>query len=401
MPKSILYLGGFELPDKNAAAQRVIANGKLFTSIGYQVFYLGVDREVLPAVGLMETARIVNGFQSWSVNYPQSIPDWFNYLSNISSVQEIIEKHLSSAPFAIIAYDYPSFALARLKSYCKKNGIALIADSTEWYVVSGGLLFRILKATDTILRMRWLQPRLDGLIAVSRYLYEYYAKRMKNVLLLPPLVDLTDEKWQFEEESQSSCCRLIYSGSPGSGGKDRIDKIIKALAVLKDTTPCNFSLAVVGITEKQYMENFGQDSLPDTLREQVKFFGRIPHKEAIQAVKRSDYSIFIRDDTRVSRAGFPTKFVESISCGTPVLTNATSNISEYLNVGENGYILDVTTEQSLIDSLFRALSLSREEMSAMRQECLKVRAFDYLTYKNESQRFLDQVDGSLPQGSHQ
>ena len=42
--KAILYIGGFELPDKNAAAQRVVANGKLFTELGYSVYYIGVLR---------------------------------------------------------------------------------------------------------------------------------------------------------------------------------------------------------------------------------------------------------------------------------------------------------------------------------------------------------------------
>ena len=35
MNKSILYLGGFELPDKNAAAQRVMANAKLLREMGF------------------------------------------------------------------------------------------------------------------------------------------------------------------------------------------------------------------------------------------------------------------------------------------------------------------------------------------------------------------------------
>ena len=41
--KNVLYIGGFKLPDKNAAAQRVIANGKLFVKAGYNVHYIDVD----------------------------------------------------------------------------------------------------------------------------------------------------------------------------------------------------------------------------------------------------------------------------------------------------------------------------------------------------------------------
>ena len=42
--EKILYIGGFELPDKNAAAQRVVANAKALKKIGYEVLFLGVTK---------------------------------------------------------------------------------------------------------------------------------------------------------------------------------------------------------------------------------------------------------------------------------------------------------------------------------------------------------------------
>ena len=43
--KQIIYWGGFELPDKNAAAHRVMANAKLFRQFGYEVVFLGMSSE--------------------------------------------------------------------------------------------------------------------------------------------------------------------------------------------------------------------------------------------------------------------------------------------------------------------------------------------------------------------
>lgn len=42
----ILYIGGFELPDKNAAAQRVVSNAKLCRDLGYEVTLIGVDKSI-------------------------------------------------------------------------------------------------------------------------------------------------------------------------------------------------------------------------------------------------------------------------------------------------------------------------------------------------------------------
>ena len=42
MKGSIIYYGGFALPDKNAAANRVVSNGKLFDSLGYKTIFWSI-----------------------------------------------------------------------------------------------------------------------------------------------------------------------------------------------------------------------------------------------------------------------------------------------------------------------------------------------------------------------
>ena len=42
----VLYLGGFELPDKNAAAQRVLSNAKLLREMGHDVTFAGISKDI-------------------------------------------------------------------------------------------------------------------------------------------------------------------------------------------------------------------------------------------------------------------------------------------------------------------------------------------------------------------
>jgi len=39
----IIYYGPFQLPDKNAAAHRVINNAKLLRELGYETVFLGCN----------------------------------------------------------------------------------------------------------------------------------------------------------------------------------------------------------------------------------------------------------------------------------------------------------------------------------------------------------------------
>ena len=57
----------------------------------------------------------------------------------------------------------------------------------------------------------------------------------------------------------------------------------------------------------------------------------------------------------VCQSGFPTKFVESLSFGRPVIANGTSDILCYLKDGYNGYVVNDFSIKSLVDTLNKVL----------------------------------------------
>ncbi|MEB0262952.1 MULTISPECIES: glycosyltransferase [unclassified Mucilaginibacter] len=388
--KQILYIGGFELPDKNAAAQRVIANGKAFRDLGYSVYYLSSDRAVSKITKLEDTKDIFEGFTYYRLKYPVNTIDWFLYMLSINDVKSIMDL-LNNLKF-IVAYNYPAIALLRLKYICEKNNIALISDCTEWYVPQGNILFKIVKGADTFLRMRVVQRKLDGVIAISKYLYDYYAPRMKNVIQLPPMVDLASVKWAANVlKDEDDAIKLVYAGSPGVGAKDRIDIIISTLSTIRVSIKNKLLLNVIGLTKEQYLNSFNKQPPINDIDKFVSFKGRLSHEDALMQVKRADYAIFIRDNNLVNTAGFPTKFVEAFSCGIPILANASSNITDYLKNGETGYVLDTTNTRLFCNSLIIPLSLNKFQISTMKNNILKKRLFDYKNYLTPISSFLDSV----------
>lgn len=390
---NILYIGGFELPDKNAAALRVLSNAKLLKLLGYTVSFIGLKLNSVS--GNTQELMLESGtFKVWNLKYPSTNIEWFQYLTGISNILKIVDKNYPGNPAAIIAYNYPAIALIRLRFYCKKNNIKLIGDCTEWYIASGNLFFKIIKILDTSLRMRFIHKRLDGLIVISSYLYRFYKPFIKNLIILPPLVDKADKKFSNIQNTSDINKTLVYAGSPiygKKGIKDRIDKIILALSHVKQQYDITVNLIVIGISLIDFIENYGKNSIPGNIKESIDFRGKIPHNEVLQIINKADYSCFLRNKDRVTTSGFPTKFVESVQCGTPVLTNETSNISDYLINGELGFLLDVTTPQTLADSLFKAISQPADKIKAMKQKCLEFDIFDFHRYKNNFEAFMNKI----------
>lgn len=90
--------------------------------------------------------------------------------------------------------------------------------------------------------------------------------------------------------------------------------------------------------------------------------------------------LFLREDNLVNNAGFPTKFVEAITAGTPVLTNSTSNIKDYLLIGKYGYILNSKSNTDLKMDLIEALNQTSEHIEKMKVECSHSQLFNYKNF---------------------
>lgn len=369
MSKTIVYIGGFELPDKNAAAHRVLSNAKILREIGYKVVFIGVDKSLKQNSNIFNTQCEVQGFESYSVPYPKGSKSWFEFLTDISSYIKVIEQQNNVE--MLILYNFQALALKKLMTYCGKNNIKCCADVTEWRSTKGeNIVYRIIKGSDTLIRMKLLHKKLDGLIVISNYLKDYYAGN-RNVVLIPTLVDISEEKWNNPYSKSRDELLLTYAGNPGY--KDRIDVLIKAIG--KTHRPCR--LDIIGITENQFLTYYPnmKDDIQD---ERIIFHGRVSHIEALSFVKKANYSCFFRENDRVSNAGFPTKLSEAITCGTPVITNDTSDIRKYVNCGCNGYLL------SAIDSVEIANILENAKPEIIVDKEL----FEYKKYKEEFEEFL-------------
>lgn len=366
MKKKILYIGGFELPDKNAAAQRVMANARLLREMNFDVSFIGISKDIENAPSL------VDGFESTPVPYPNSTVKWFKQITTFVDSKEIINRN----PDYVILYNFPAVASLKILRKCHKHGIKVIHDLTEWESAISYSPREIVHWLDINLRMRYAVKKMDGVIAISRLLFDYY-KKYTQTILVPPTVDLCATKWNRERKLFSNNPKkLVYAGSIGMGNKDRLDMIIEVLKSHKDIT-----LDVIGLSQQQYVNAFGKES---PLSENVHFWGRISHNEAVLAVQNADFQLLIREDTLKNNAGFPTKFVESMSCCTPIIATPTSNICDYLKDGENGFI--VSASKSLDDVFYGISVLSSEEIIKMKEACRLFEGFDYRNYKTELEK---------------
>lgn len=363
--ETIIYIGSFEMPDKNAAAHRVLNNARNLRELGLNVVFVGLNENA--DTEFLKTKYEYDSFEIYEIKCGSA----FDKIIKFSSFEWLEELFLRYKTSAIIAYDYYALGLYKLKKLCNKKGIPLIADTDEWFAGSWKSVEGIVRKIDSALRMRVIQPKVDGIIAISQFLYDYYCKKLPTVKI-PPLVDCNDEKYKGGN-TENEVPTLVYSGSP-SASKEALGDVVKALNRLADIP---FKLKVVGVTREAFKQIYNVD-IND---KKFEFLGRVSHKDALDAVKSSDYSLIIRPVSRVTMAGFPTKFAEAISCGTAVIANNTSDLANYLKDEKNGYLVsNENLEQDL------RVILSQKSVPEVERQ-----TFDYRNYKNSFEQFLTDI----------
>ena len=375
----ILYVGNFELPDKNAAAHRVLNNAKLFRELGYHTVFLGINKVLAPESQQdisKQKPTIIQGFDSYVEPYPRSALKWTERAVGIGNVRKLYERYPETK--CIIYYNYGAMAMWRAKRFFSRRSIRVLADLTEWYYPGTR---NPLKKLELYLRMKVVPFRLDGLILVSRFFEKYYAGA-KSVFV-PPLVDGEDEKWQCEpfvyDEEQ---IHFAYAGDMKN--KDKINCFLEALDLFSEKR--NYILRIAGVTKTEYLfYNPEYKDLLDRLGNRVCFLGRISHQESIRVTKSSDYYVFFRDKTIYNQAGFPTKFTEAVTCNTHVITNKTSNIEEFFTE-DTVFLLEVPS----IDNIQSVLKgILTDPVKKDKTQSISNSPFDYRNFVLTMRQFLE------------
>ena len=299
-------------------------------------------------------------------------------------------------PEAIILYSGYTPYLLQFTGWARRRKIPCVFDAVEWYSAANFWKFAVSPYLwNTEFAMRVLIPRLDSIIAISSSLERYYQSRGLRVGRVPPLFDSEEIVPASPTTDRQNTLRLAYCGSPGN--KEMLDTVIDAVVTLNNKTR-KISLEIAGPSKSDVhncpsIRTHGV-ALPDYLR----VYGHVSHDRSLKIVGRSDFSVFLRPINRVTTHGFPTKFVESLAVGTPVIANLTSDLADHLRDGETGLVCPAPTRDSLLETLERALLFDDQAYLALRNAARleAERSFAHIKYADKLLGLIERPSTGAP-----
>lgn len=378
----IVYTGPFSFPASDANSLRVRGMIDALMVAGHEVH--------LVCLGESQSDELIDGVRVTRVpEYAGGAASWLGSGLRGLFLGDMTARWLHQngvQPDALILYGTHSGYLLRLARFCRRRGVKMFLDVVEWYQPShlpGGAFGPFAIASE--LSMRVFARGADGIFAISRYLESHFKGLGLPVLRVPPLFKQTTKRVPLFRAKDGKL-HICYVGTPG-----RKELLVEMFAGLKDAAKSGalIQMHMVGMTAES-SEAHGLQL--GGLGEIVKFHGRVPNQEAISIISACDFMLFLRPNQRFSRAGFPSKAVESLCCGTPVMTNLNSDLGDHLRDSENAIIIPSTDVYHVGESIKRAAQLSDMHLNSMRSSALD------LSREFEPRNYADQIDEFISRG---
>lgn len=379
----IVYVGPFAFPEGGAAARRILGNAQSLVAAGYQVLVLSGQQAPADEVHSLSDGIFLASTSERDAEHLPNLLRLTRYATMGAKSRAWLERR-QARPAAVILYSGYTPYILQLRGWCRRARVPLIFDAVEWYTAASPLGFATSPYLwQTELAMRALIPRLDGVIAISRWLDDHYTRAGLPVVRVPPTLDV--RATPVGEGGDGERLALVYAGTPGR--KDLLGAVLTAVATI-DPAGERLKLDIYGPSPDD-LAAYGLAAIPPS----VTAHGPVTQATAIAGVARADFSILLRRPDKVATAGFPTKFVESLAVGTPVIATLTSDLADHLVDGTNGLICADASPLTVARVLERALGLSQGEKAAMRRAARHTAetGFDYRRHTDGLRRLVEAV----------
>lgn len=168
----------------------------------------------------------------------------------------------------------------------------------------------------------------------------------------------------------------------GNMGKFQQPELICEVAQLcfKAQLPIEFHVYGWGSRAEVILE--GQRTLPN-----LKHKGELPHSEMPRIISQTSIGISFQGSTEISRNSFPSKVMEFMGSGIPVIVTPISEAGDFVEKQGVGFQFEPNQAQSIFDCIKR-LYEHPEEMNAINVKAISISS--ELSRKVVSERFVDQ-----------
>lgn len=359
MIKRILITGDFTFPHGSAAASRIRSFAEGFVENNRQVTVLGLAPQTvlkntipraLRSLGpidyrcLAERAGAVGSNQfatrcnrTWGAKIR-----WFldAYTVGIRARRELQRMLGHSRWEMLLLYGRSAARLLPLVSVARQHRVPTILDVTELPSMFGGVggMFSPIY-WDWQAGSRLLVAGVDGVSVIARGLEPFVRARGARDVILVPGVEGWGDLPPVPERLANSNFTLLHVSALLP--RDNPEMLFECLRRAR-RMGAPIVLKVTGryAANPDARELLGRVQSDPELSRVVQFLGELSDQQLRDEMRASDGLVLLRRDSETNVCSFPTRLVEYLQQGRPVVISDVGDISSYLEAGRDAVLLD-------------------------------------------------------------
>lgn len=294
-----------------------------------------------------------------------------------NSFLEIVKKE---RPDIVLFYGYS--IESKIIKFCHKNKIKILVERVDWFEKEDrqGLYGKHIYQRKVDYSINKIDTQSDGLIVISKFLYDFYNKKKAKVFLLPPIFDRIDDSINLVK---SNLINIVYAGSL-NGSKDVIGPFLECIDKYNRNNGIRYLFHIIGDTPYDIEQRYKKSNTG------IIFYGKVNHDDVIKIMRQCHFGILLRNDKRYAKAGFSTKFAEMMSHGLGMICTKVGGADYLIEDKKNGFLLSNNSEDQIMSVLEEIDKLSAEEIKTIRENALETAKNIFLmdAYKEELKEFL-------------
>ena len=380
---NIAYIAAFDFENAQAANNRFLSLYKVLDK-NFQI------TKILTTYPLKKEYDLNTEY--WKIRYIKN-KNIQNLLIIIKLVHYIIKNAKRFDIFIIYGgYAFYMLPFILLKPFFRYK---IIYDSVEIYLPK--TFFNTIFSTSTwnhLMGYNFLISFFDGAICISSYIQNKHKKQGLKTVIVPPI--FLNEKIIIE---RSVCLinnfgdkfKILFYGFPGK--KDSLNNLVKVFLLDKSLVD-KFEVTIIGLNNDQYKEYCNENGIYEFPKNFI-IKGKLDLEEVYKELLNTDFTFLQRPYTLTTKAGFPSKLVESLFFKVPSILNLTSDMGNY-EIDKCSIVCLDDTVESLHKALILTQNMKIEEINILKDKCENIykKHFSTEAYLDKIKIYIEDVNNN-------
>lgn len=390
MMKNVIYIGeNIGTPD-TAMFIHCQNVARIFKDIGYNVLFVSIGEKGQDNPHIYGENKYYYSIRRHSKGISRKLEHITEELSGNQFYKVFLQVAEENHPDLILYYGYS--IEEKLLKYAHIKGVPFLVERVDWFEQSdhNKFFYKYIVQRKVDYSYSCLDLQADGIIAISDYLEKYFTSKQMKVVRIPPVFDTNTE--MITEYKAENPISIVYCGSAGNK-KDYYMPVVDALLFL-NREELRYTLQIIGIPSDKISSKYDMKVLQ---KYGIFVYGKIGNEQARKIIHESDFSVLFRDPKRYAKAGFSTKFAESMVLGVPVICNSVGGADTVITNGVNGIVIDSRDKERIINILSEILTYDENHINQIKNQALDFANsfFNYFGYVDKLRAFIADITSGM------